>query len=126
MISTTSIQKSVVRGVFLVFYALGQICATQFWKDKYKPTNRVPFGLVLMSHILCSILVIATRQILDAENKRRDRLKAEAEKTGIGRDKFEDWAIVEVEKDGKIVKEKVDKSFLDLTDKENLAFRYVL
>ena len=79
-----------------------------------------------MSHILCSILVIATRQILDAENKRRDRLKAEAEKTGIGREKFEDWAIVEVEKDGKIVKEKVDKSFLDLTDKENLAFRYVL
>ena len=70
--------------------------------------------------------MIATRQILDAENKRRDRLKAEAERTGVGKEKFEDWAIVEVEKDGKIVKEKVDKSFLDLTDGENLAFRYVL
>lgn len=119
-------KKSVVRGLFLVGGALGQICATQFWKDKYKPSNRVPFGITLMSHCVAAIIMLAARFHLDTENKRRDRLREEAEKSGIGKEKFEDWAIMEMEKDGKIVKERVDKSFLDLTDGENLAFRYVL
>ncbi|KAL5523135.1 hypothetical protein ACEPAF_1402 [Sanghuangporus sanghuang] len=119
-------KKSVARGFFLVGGALGQICSTQFWKDKYKPSYRVPFGIILMSHCVAAILMLVARFRLDAENKRRDRLKAEAEKTGIGKESFEEWAIVEVEKDGKIVKEKIDKTFLDLTDGENLAFRYVL
>ena len=79
-----------------------------------------------MSHCVAAIIMLAARFHLDTENKRRDRLREEAEKSGIGKEKFEDWAIMEMEKDGKIVKERVDKSFLDLTDGENLAFRYVL
>lgn len=79
-----------------------------------------------MSHLVCIILTLLLRFHLSSENKKREEMKRESERTGVGKDKFEDWAIIEVERDGGSVKEKVDKAFLDLTDKENLAFRYVL
>ena len=65
--------------------------------------------------------------ILRAENKRRDALKAEALATGKGVDKFEDYAYLETtDEHGNIINNRVEKAFLDMTDKENLAFRYVL
>ena len=76
-------------------------------------------------------LTLALRYMFARENRRRDALRAEAERTGVDREKFESWAYVEVEgadadADGGVVRRKVDKAFLDLTDKENLAFRYIL
>lgn len=58
-------------------------------------------------------------------------MREESERTGEGKERFESWMEVEVEKRDekgsvKTVREKVDKNFLDLTDGENLAFRYVL
>ena len=44
----------------------------------------------------------------------------------MGAEDFEDFQVVEIMKDGKVIRERVDKTFLDLTDRENLAFRYVL
>ena len=61
------------------------------------------------------------------ENKRRDALRAEAQGTGEGLAAFEENMMVEtVETDGKVRVRRVDKMYLDLTDHENLAFRYVL
>ncbi|EJC99279.1 MFS general substrate transporter [Fomitiporia mediterranea MF3/22] len=119
-------KKTVVRAVFLVGGSLGQILCTQFWKDRFKPSYHVPFGIILMSHLMSIILALALRFTLVRENNRREALKRESERTGVGRERFEEWAIVEVEKDGKVIKERVDKNYLDLTDGENLAFRYVL
>lgn len=70
---------------------------------------------------------LALRYLFARENQRRDALRAEAERTGDGQEKFQSWAYVEIQgKDGAVSKRKVDKAFLDMTDKENLAFRYVL
>ena len=65
--------------------------------------------------------------ILKAENKHRDAMKLEATATGAGLEKFDDYAYLETTDDqGRVKRTKVDKAFLDMTDKENLAFRYVL
>lgn len=54
-------------------------------------------------------------------------MKEEAMRSGVGKDKFEEYAEVETtDAEGKMIKQRVDKMFLDMTDKENLAFRYVL
>jgi hypothetical protein len=72
-------------------------------------------------------LTVLLYLILRAENKRRDALKAEALSTGKGLDKFEDYAYLETtDEHGNMIKTRVEKAFLDMTDKENLAFRYVL
>lgn len=86
---------------------------------------------MLMSHLMAIIIALALRFLLSRENKRRDAMREESEKTGEGRERFESWMEVEVEKKDekggvRTVREKVDKNFLDLTDGENLAFRYVL
>ena len=80
-----------------------------------------------MSHLCAILCTLATRWLLARENARRDALKAEAQRTGKGLSAFEETAEVETaDKDGKVIKMRVDKAYLDLTDKENLAFRYVL
>lgn len=107
--------------------SVGQILCTQFWKEQYRPRDIVPWAITLASHFATMPLTLALRYMFAHENRRRDVLRDEAEHTGVGREKFESWAYVEVEgPDGGLVRRKVDKAFLDLTDKENLAFRYVL
>lgn len=65
--------------------------------------------------------------VLKAENKRREAMKAEALGSGKGLDRFDDFAYLEtMDANGKVIKMRVEKAFLDMTDKENLAFRYVL
>lgn len=86
---------------------------------------------MLMSHLMSVIIALVLRFQLSRENKRRDAMREESERTGEGKERFESWMEVEVEKrdekgEVRTVREKVDKNFLDLTDGENLAFRYVL
>jgi len=58
--------------------------------------------------------------VLSTENKRRDRLRSEGHYQ-------EEYGYVErPDEQGKLVKQRVDKALLDLTDRENLAFRYPL
>ena len=66
---------------------------------------------------------------MKAENDRRDTLYEEAVAAGNAKliAEFDEFGYLETEdeKGGK-VKRKVEKALLDVTDKQNLAFRYVL
>jgi hypothetical protein len=64
--------------------------------------------------------LVAIRHILSAENRRRDVLKAR------GQDQPEYGYLETAGPDGQPMKQKVELALLDLTDKENLAFRYPL
>lgn len=109
-------KRLTTNGIFLIGYALGQILCTQFWLQKYRPRNLVPWGICLASYVGDFILLLAIRTMLSRENARRDRLQG-----GSPREEDEyGW----VEVDGQ--KRKVEKSLMDLTDRENLSFRYVL
>ncbi|KAF8707679.1 MFS general substrate transporter, partial [Rhizoctonia solani] len=118
-------KKLAVNAIFLVGYSLGQVLCTQFWRDEYKPRNYVPYAICLVgldyhaSYACDFILLFAIRYVLKKENDRRDALQAVQAQ--------EDYGYVErVDSDGHIVRQKVDKGMLDLTDRQNLSFRYAL
>ncbi|KAL5522700.1 hypothetical protein ACEPAG_8718 [Sanghuangporus baumii] len=119
-------KRTTTTAIFLIGYAMGQVLCTQYWRSQYRPTNRIPFGITLMSHLVSILLTLVLRYYLSVENRRRDKMKEMAEQTGIGKEVSEDFQVVEIMRDGEVIRQKIDKAFLDLTDKENLAFRYVL
>lgn len=110
--------------MFLIGYALGQILAPQPWRQQYKPRNLIPWGVVLIALAGDFCFLVALRTYMVRENARRDRLQADRTPAQIEEER---WGWVEfVGEDGKVVKRKVDKSLMDLTDRENLNFRYCL
>lgn len=65
------------------------------------------------------ILLLAIRYVLSTENKRRDALQVFHAQ--------EDYGYVEkVDNQGQVIRQKVDKGMLDMTDRQNLTFRYAL
>ncbi|KAK8091377.1 MFS general substrate transporter [Apiospora kogelbergensis] len=112
-------KKLAVNAIFLVGYALGQTLCTQFWRAQYKPRNYVPYSIMLASYAGDYVLLFLLRYILSKENKRRDALPE-----SIAHD---DYGYVEkVDSSGQVTRQKVPKAMLDLTDGQNLAFRYAL
>ncbi|KAG9082211.1 hypothetical protein FS749_007035 [Ceratobasidium sp. UAMH 11750] len=114
-------KKLAVNAIFLVGYSLGQILCTQFWRAKYKPRNYVPWGINLCTYVVNIILILTIRYVLQKENRRRDALQSSTDAA------YEEHGYVErTDADGRVVRQKVDRGLLDLTDRENLSFRYVL
>ncbi|TDL22869.1 MFS general substrate transporter [Rickenella mellea] len=120
-------KKLTAHAMFLVGYALGQILCTQFWKKKYQPRDIVPWTITVVTYCVDIFLVLVIRYVLVTENKRRDALQAEAEASGKSLDEFNDLGYLDtVDATGKAVRVKVERGLMDVTDRENLAFRYVL
>jgi hypothetical protein len=114
-------KKTTTNAAFLVGYCLGNLLAPLMWLDKYKPRNFVPWVIIIISYSICVVMLLAIRWRLAYENKQRDMLQAES-----GTDEDDYGYIDEVLEDGTTVTHKVDKAFMDLTDKQNLSFRYPL
>ncbi|KAJ7850421.1 MFS general substrate transporter [Mycena olivaceomarginata] len=116
-------KKLATNGIFLIGYALGQTLCTQFWKAQYEPKFIVPWTICLASYAADIAIVTALWFLLRAENARRVALAAEKG----GEAASDDFGYLRtVDASGREVKAKVEKGFLDLTDRQNLAFRYVL
>ncbi|KZV92689.1 MFS general substrate transporter [Exidia glandulosa HHB12029] len=109
-------KRLTTNGIFLIGYALGQILCTQFWRMEYRPRNLVPWGICLASYVGDFILLLALRTLLSRENARRDKLQPG------GPHEEDEYGWVEVNGE----RRKVEKALMDLTDRENLSFRYVL
>ncbi|KAJ7598052.1 MFS general substrate transporter [Mycena floridula] len=118
-------KKLTANAMYLIGYSLGQILCTQFWKEKYGPRYLVPWGIALAAYVTVIIITLLLRHILVTENRRRDALKVLD--VNSKDETLDDFGYVLAEdSDGKMIRHKVDKGFLDLTDKQNLGFRYVL
>ena len=64
-------------------------------------------------------LLFAIRYVLNRENKRRDALQTFQA--------HEEYGYLEkVASEGQVVRQKINKGMLDMTDRQNLAFRYAL
>ncbi|KAL7413287.1 MFS general substrate transporter [Mrakia frigida] len=110
-------KKTTVNAVFLIGYCLGNLCAPQMWKAEYSPRNTIPWIIILACYIACPIIMVMIGYGLHRENVRRDALPEMEE---------EESYIDEVQADGTVVSRKLDMAFADLTDRQNLKFRYCL
>ncbi|KAM0748114.1 MFS general substrate transporter [Meredithblackwellia eburnea MCA 4105] len=116
-------KRTTAQAMNLVGYCIGNIIGPQVWQAKYAPRNFVPWAVVIVSYSLCPVILLLIRFILNRENKRREALAFAAKADGIDQEE----EVVDVKHaDGTTTVEKVDKAFLDLTDKENLDYRYCL
>lgn len=73
-----------------------------------------------IASIFPAILVLYIRYYLVKENKRRDAMVA------AGKEIRETGVVESTDDDGHFIDHVVDNNQLDLTDRENLTFRYVL
>ena len=103
-------KKVVTNAMIFIGVCAGNIAGPFFYKEAQAP--RYPLGIwsMIVSHFVEILLVIVLRTALAWENRRRDRLQ------GIGPsgegEEARQW--------------EMDRTaFSDLTDKENLNFRYV-
>ncbi|KAI0137045.1 MFS general substrate transporter [Xylariales sp. AK1849] len=112
-------KKLAINAIFLVGYSLGQALCTLFWRAQYKPRNYVPYGIILASYVGDFVLLLAIRYVLNKENRRRDALEASQALEGYG-------YVERMGSDGQVIQQKVGKGMLDMTDRQNLSFRYAL
>ena len=77
-----------------------------------------------MANFISVICTLTLRHIYKTENQRRERSKAEALTSGVGLEAFEEFVVMDGADGGKTMR-RVEKRFLDMTDSDNQAFRYV-
>ncbi|KIK53325.1 hypothetical protein GYMLUDRAFT_179067 [Collybiopsis luxurians FD-317 M1] len=111
-------KKITMNTVMLIGYCIGNAVGPFMWQAKYKPRNHVPWIVIGVCYVVCSILLLTIRVSLKTENRRRN---AEQPDTT-----YDDVYVELKSPDGVIERVKVEKEFLDLTDVQNREFRYVL
>lgn len=89
----------------LCAYAIGNAAGPFMWKKKYQPRNHVPWAIIATCSFVSGLIALAIRALLAAENKRR-----EATKESDGYDEV-------YLKDSGGQEKRVDRAFLDLTDR---------
>ncbi|KAF9239499.1 MFS general substrate transporter [Melanogaster broomeanus] len=111
-------KRVTTNAIMLSAYCIGNAAGPFMWQSQYKPRNRIPWIVIGICYLLCAILLLVIRFMLARENARRDADPAVEE--------YEEFFIEKVSDDGKRVQVKVDKEFLDMTDRQNRDFRYAL
>ncbi|KAF5386907.1 hypothetical protein D9615_001594 [Tricholomella constricta] len=112
-------KKTTVNAIVLIGYAVGNAAGPAMWKKKYQPRNRVPWAILSGFCFFSAVVILALRTLLLLENKRRDRERSDD-------DKYDDVYVAHVQADGTTIEKKVDRAFLDLTDRQNREFRYIM
>lgn len=107
-------KRITTNGIVLCSYAIGNAVSQFMWKAQYQPRNHVPWAVITSCNFAAGIALVVLRFMLASENTKRERETPD--------DRHD--AVYIVDESG--VERKVDKAFLDLTDKENRDFRYVL
>jgi len=108
-------KRITTNAIVLCAYAIGNAVGQFMWKSKYQPRNHVPWAVITVTNFASAVTLLVLRYLYSHENKRRD-LET--------RDNTYDVPVYIRTESGE--EKQVDKAFLDLTDKQNRDFRYVL
>ncbi|KAJ4475567.1 MFS general substrate transporter [Lentinula aciculospora] len=111
-------KRITTNAIMLCAYCIGNAAAPFMWQAKYKPRNHIPWTIIGICYGICMLLLLAIRFHLQRQNKLRQNEPHDHQ--------YDDVYIERVNEDGTIDEIKVEKEFLDLTDKQNRDFRYVL
>ncbi|KAJ5534034.1 hypothetical protein N7527_000288 [Penicillium freii] len=99
-------KKVVTNAVLFLGYCTGNIAGPFFYKTEQSPTYPLGIWSMIVSHLIEAVLISILGLLLRWENQKRDRIQSQMEGGLEGRD--------------------LDATaFLDLTDRENLNFRYI-
>ncbi|EMC95000.1 hypothetical protein BAUCODRAFT_521364 [Baudoinia panamericana UAMH 10762] len=99
-------KKVVTNAVLFLGYCTGNIAGPFFYKTSQAPRYELGIWSMIVSHLIEVCVVLVLRFVLARENKRRDRIQGQMEGGLEGRD--------------------LDATaFSDMTDRENLNFRYI-
>ena len=105
-------KKVVTNAVLFLGYCTGNIAGPFFYKTEQAPSYPLGIWSMIVSHLIEICVILLLRFLLQRENARRDRLQ------GVGKWAHEDnTGLPERDLDA--------TAFGDLTDKENLNFRYI-
>ena len=105
-ISTEPLTMPYLTACLFLGYCTGNIAGPFFYLSSQAPRYELGIWSMIVSHLIEAVLILTPRFILARENKRRDALQSAMEGGLEGRD--------------------LDATaFGDLTDKENLNFRYI-
>jgi hypothetical protein len=105
-------KKVVTNACLFLGYCTGSIAGTFFYKESQSPRYELGIWSMIVSRLLEVVVTLTLRVLLGRENKRRDKLQ------GVGESEGED-AKLDREK------ERANTAFSDITDRENLNFRYI-
>ncbi|KIM92856.1 hypothetical protein OIDMADRAFT_46519 [Oidiodendron maius Zn] len=105
-------KKVVTNAVLFLGYCTGNIAGPFFYKTDQSPRYELGIWSMVVSHLLEVAVILLLRVLLASENKRRDLLQ------GIG---------VEDSDEARAAREReLDRTaFSDMTDRENMNFRYI-
>ncbi|KAJ6007550.1 Major facilitator superfamily domain general substrate transporter [Penicillium herquei] len=99
-------KKVVTNAVLFLGYCTGNIAGPFFYKTDQSPTYTLGIWSMIVCHLIEACLIVTLGFLLRWENEKRDRIQSAMEGGLEGRD--------------------LDATaFLDLTDRENLNFRYI-
>lgn len=107
-------KRITTNAIVLCSYAIGNAVSQFMWKAQYQPRNHVPWAVIASCNFAAGIALVVLRFMLASDNTKRDR-ETPDDKHG---------AVYILDESG--TERRVDKAFLDLTDKQNRDFRYVL
>ncbi|KAI9806903.1 MAG: hypothetical protein M1833_002561 [Piccolia ochrophora] len=99
-------KKVVTNAVLFLGYCVGNIAGPFFYKTEQSPTYSLGIWSMIVSHLLEVVLILILRFLLKRENDRRDRIQSSMDQEELER-------------------EKDRTAFSDMTDRENLNFRYI-
>ena len=125
-------QRHFLRRLFPRLYSMHSVLESGLQAKKLCPLGYLPSELYLIPSLFTHssllpwasyfgdfALLFAIRYVLNRENKRRDALQTHQA--------HEEYGYLEkVESEGQVVRQKINKGMLDMTDRQNLAFRYAL
>lgn len=104
-------KKVVTNAVLFLGYCTGNIAGPFFYKVDQSPTYSLGIWSMIVSHLLEIVVILTLRALLGRENKRRDKVQ------GVIGESEEDKIRRGIEADR--------TAFSDMTDRENLNFRYI-
>ncbi|KAK0190411.1 major facilitator superfamily domain-containing protein [Armillaria mellea] len=129
-------KRITANAIMLSAYCIGNAVGPLMWAEKFKPRNRVPWAIMGVCVVFRILTLLGIRYLLSTENRRRDGEPVDTA--------YADVYIERLKEDGRygegsrrqgmsvhcyvlfVLFQTVLQEFLDLTDKQNRDFRYVL
>lgn len=116
-------KKVVTNAALFLGYCTGNIAGPFFYKSDQAPTYPLGIWSMITTHLMEICVVLILRFLLKRENERRDKLQ------GVGKwatsERVSDGVGEETEDPGDRQRALDQTAFGDLTDRENLNFRYI-